>query len=108
MTFVDENATIPNEAETPNFPMRGGRGGRGGRGRGGFGGPGRFGGPGCGGPGGIPGMKKLFKTFLGEADVDLDFMNGPKKGKDPKEFMGNMLNAFDKFQKSGKLEEIMK
>lgn len=64
------------------------------------------GGPRCGGQG-IPGLKKLFKTFFSEADVNLDFLDGPRRDKDPSEFMGNILNAMQKFQESGKLEDIM-
>lgn len=38
----------------------------------------------------------------------MDFLEGPNFKKDPSELMGNVLSAFQKFQESGKLEEILK
>lgn len=113
----DVMVTMLGEEASPGHRGRGGRGGMRGnhgmRGRGGRGGCGGFGGRG--GMGGmgpcgdrVPGMKKMFKQLFGEADIDCDFMNGPNKNKDPKDFMSNIFDAFTKFQESGKLEEMKK
>lgn len=92
VTFLNENQPAPEE----NWRNRGGARGRGGRG-------------GCRGGGFMRGgaIKNMLKQFLGEADVDLDFLES-KERKDPNEFFGCILKAMQKFQESGKLEEVMK